>query len=121
MSTITLTKGMTSLVLPSPEHPEEWGTDLDQTRYRAMGGRVMTLTRSAVSRSAPVLHWSQLSADEKDDLVDFIFSTCTGSADSFTLLDWNGDAHTVRYFGGLERAAFTELDAWRVDLALVEE
>ncbi|MBM3280911.1 MAG: hypothetical protein FJY95_22965 [Candidatus Handelsmanbacteria bacterium] len=121
MADITLTKGATSLVLPSPEHPEEWGTDLDQTRYRAMGGRVMTLTRSAVTRSAPVLHWSQMSEDEKDDLVDFIFLTCVGSANSFTLTDWNGDTHTVRYFGGLEKATSTEYDAWRVDLALVEE
>ena len=120
-TSISLVNGAVTCTLPLPEQPEDWRADLDQTRARAMGGRVMVLTRSAVTRKAPVLHWTMLTTTEKESVEAFIWTTCLGSEETFVLTDWNSVTHTCRYLGGLERVASSAPDVWAVDLALVEE
>lgn len=116
--TFTFTYGSTVLTVPTPQYPEEWGHDLNQWRSRAMGGRVVAVTRSTTQVRNPTLHWTGLSDADYAALRDFWYTTVGGSDNDVTWYDWNGSTWTVRYLGGLEEAKATEYDSWTVDLQL---
>jgi len=103
---------------PAPDHPEEWREDLQQVRARAMGGRVVSVTRSASTLKNPILHWTSMDETDYNAMVTFIFTTVEGSTTQFTFTDWESTAHTVKYMGGLEKARSVGFDQWTVDLQL---
>ena len=118
-TTISFDDGSNPVVtVAAPDHPEEWREDLQQVRARAMGGRVVSVTRSSSTLKNPVLHWTNMDEADYNSLVTFFYSTVEGSATSVTFTDWESNPHTVKYMGGLERARSVGYDQWALDLQL---
>jgi hypothetical protein len=119
MADVTLVYSSTTVTLPAPDHPEELNENLIQRRARAMGGRVVSITRSTTTISNPIFHWSYLSEAKYNALKTFIYTTVKGTQLPFTYTDHEGTAQANTYYmGGLESAVSQDYDAWRVDLQL---
>ena len=117
-ATITFTYGSTTVEVSTPDYPEHPGEYLDQFISRAMGGRVTAITRGSGTIKEPVLVWEELSNSEFTALKDFFFTTTNGAENEVTYTDWDGNVHTVKYLGGLERAEQIDFDSWKVELKL---
>jgi hypothetical protein len=117
-TSINFTYGSTSLDLPANEYPGEPWEDIDQMRTVAMGGRVVSRTRTASTFNNPVLHWTQLDDPKKTELDTFIFGIVLGSFYPFTFTDVWADTYTVRYMGGLEAAKMVQDYLWELTLKL---
>lgn len=117
-TTIYLSKGATNITISAPEYPNEPKVDLDQFRARAMGGAVWTVTRATGSLYYPIYHWRTLPDAEHTLLRGFIYTTCSGSENTFDLIDWNTTAWTAQYLGGLEGVRQDQYDCWEVHLQL---
>ena len=57
---ITLSYSATTINIESPDFPEQIKEDLVQTRARAMGGRVVSVTRTNSTLKNPTLVWNNL-------------------------------------------------------------
>ena len=118
MSTISMAYSSTTINIATPDHPEQWKEDLQQVRSRAMGGRVVSVTRTASALKNPVLHWSSMTEANYNTLKTFINTTISGTTNSFTFTDWDSTGHTAYYMGGLEKARSTTFNTWVVDIQL---
>tara|TARA_Y100000310_G_scaffold255696_1_gene263226 strand:- start:3209 stop:3589 length:381 start_codon:yes stop_codon:yes gene_type:complete len=120
--TITLVYSATTVNVIAPDHPEAWREDLQQVRARAMGGRVISVTRSASTLKQPVLTWTNMPDADHTTLTTFIFTTVSGSANQFTFTESYSTGspvtYNVKYIGGLESAKSTAYDSWNVTLNL---
>ena len=120
--TIALAYSSTTATITAPDHPETWREDLQQTRSRAMGGRVVSVTRSASTLKQPVLTWTNMSDSDHSSLTSFIFTTVSGSANQFTFTEsystGSNVTYNVKYLGGLENTRSTAYDSWNVTLNL---
>tara|TARA_R100000234_G_C4953152_1_gene158307 strand:+ start:409 stop:789 length:381 start_codon:yes stop_codon:yes gene_type:complete len=120
--TIAMAYSSTTINITAPDHPETWREDLQQVRARAMGGRVVSVTRSASTLKQPVLTWTNMSDADQYTLSNFIFSTVSGSANQFTYTEsystGSNVTYNVKYLGGLENAKSTAYDSWNVTLNL---
>jgi len=114
---VTLTSGSTVVTLPTPDYPEDPGDALRQTVMRAMGGRIVSVTQSNGVIRDPVLHFTDLSETDYNNLASFINNTVVGATTSFTYTDWDSTSYTVRYVSGIPGQQ-VDLDQWVVDLAL---
>ena len=83
-----------------------------------MGGAVWTVTRATGSLYYPIYHWRTLPDAEHTLLRGFIYTTCSGSENTFDLIDWNTTAWTAQYLGGLEGVRQDQYDCWEVHLQL---
>ena len=119
MADVIFTYSSTTATLPAPDHPEEVNENIIQKRSRAMGGRVVSITRSTTTISNPILHWSYLSEAKYNALKTFINTTVKGTQLPFTYTDHEGTAQANTYYmGGLEKAKSTDSDSWQVDIQL---
>ena len=120
--TVQLQLAPTTLIIAAPDHPETWREDLQQTRSRAMGGRLVSVTRSALTLKQPVLTWTNMSDSDHSGLTSFIFTTALGSNRQFTYAESYSTGtevvYNVKYTGGLEDARSTAYDSWNVKLNL---
>jgi parallel beta-helix repeat protein len=119
-ATVTFTYNATTITLPAPDYPGEPGIDLDQQRFRAMGGRVVSVTLSGSLKATPTLHWSLLGDTDFEALKAFIYTTVSGATNAFFYTDWTGETITAKYLGGIEAARMVNYDAWEVHLRLAE-
>ena len=120
--TIQFQYSPTTLIITAPDHPETGREDLQQTRSRAMGGRLVSVTRSALTLKQPVLTWTNMSDSNHSALTSFIFTTVLGSTRQFTFAESYSTGtevvYNVKYTGGLENARSTAYDSWNVRLNL---
>ena len=120
--TIQFQYSPTTLIITAPDHPETWREDLQQTRSRAMGGRLVSVPRSALTLKQPVLTWTNMSDSNHSALTSFIFTTVLGSTRQFTFAESYSTGtevvYNVKYTGGLENARSTAYDSWNVRLNL---
>jgi len=117
-TTITFTYGINSVVLDTPDYPENWSPDLDQWTSQSIGGAIWTNTRSTSIILTPVLHWALMPDAQHTNLYAFIFTTVVGSANAFTFTDWDSTVWDAQYLGGMKEAEQSDYDAWKIDLKL---
>ena len=115
---ITLSYSGTTINIESPDFPEQIKEDMVQTRARAMGGRVVSVTRVNNTIKNPTLVWNNLGQTDFTALKNFIFTTVSGSTQQFSFTDWNSTAYNVRYMGGLEKAQQVAFEQYKVELTL---
>ena len=120
-NTVTFTYGSTSVtVAQGQSYPEHPGKDLNQARNRAMGGRVVTVTRSSAPIQQMAVHLIMTNA-EYTSMDSFIISTIIGSEHQFVFNDYENTDHDVKYMGGWEAVEKSEAlgdDSWEATLAL---
>lgn len=119
MANVSFAYSSTTVTVPAPDHPEEMRENLIQKRSRAMGGRVVSITRSTSTIKNPILHWSYLGETDYNNLRNFIYTTVKGTQLAFTYTDHDGNAQANTYYmGGLESAISSDFDSWSVDIQL---
>jgi len=119
-STISFTKGGTTVTFTTGrKYPEAPNEDLRQTRMFAMGGSPVVVTHDSTTLQRPLI--VLVITDSKfTELRNFIYTTCSGSEESFTFTDHDSSTLTVRYIGGIKPARRLKHDRWRVELQLAE-
>lgn len=115
---ITLSYSATTINIESPDFPEQIKEDLVQTRARAMGGRVVSVTRTNSTLKNPTLVWNNLNETDFTSLKNFIFNTVDGTTQQFSFTDWNSTTYNARYMGGLEKSQQVAYEQWKVELRL---